>query len=126
MGLGFVNEYRAEKAAEALHAQIHHQAVALRDGGAIEVEVTALVPGDVVELHLGDIVPADLRLLEANGIECAESVLNGESLPVPKDTAAVATGTALADLSCCALMGTVVQVGSGRGVQAVVHPRPAR
>ncbi|MEY9965236.1 Mg2+-importing ATPase [Streptacidiphilus sp. MAP12-16] len=116
VGLGFVNEYRAEKAAEALHAQIHHQAVVLRDGRATEVEVTALVPGDVVELRLGDIVPADVRLLRVAGLECAESVLTGESLPLPKDTAAVPAGTALAELSCCALMGTVVQAGSGRGV----------
>ena len=122
VGLGFVNEYRAEKAAEALHAQIHHQAVALRDGRATEVGVTSLVPGDVVELRLGDIVPADMRLLEASGLECAESVLTGESLPVPKNTTAVAGGTALADLSCCALMGTVVQAGSGRGVVVTTGP----
>ncbi|MEV6012885.1 magnesium-translocating P-type ATPase [Streptomyces sp. NPDC051976] len=116
VGLGFVNEYRAEKAAEALHGQIHHQAVALRDGRAVEVDVVALVPGDVVELRLGDIVPADMRLLQANGLECAESVLTGESLPVPKSTGPVPTGTALADLAGCALMGTVVQAGSGLGV----------
>lgn len=56
VGLGFVNEYRAERAAEALHSQIHHQTVALRDGRATMVDVTALVPGDLVELRLGDIV----------------------------------------------------------------------
>ncbi len=116
VGLGFVNEYRAEKTAEALHAQIRHRALALRDGRPTQVEVTALVPGDVVELRLGDIVPADLRLLDVTGLECGESVLTGESLPVAKDTAPVPAGTPLADLSGCALMGTVVHSGSGRGV----------
>ncbi|MFI8237152.1 magnesium-translocating P-type ATPase [Streptomyces sp. NPDC085866] len=116
VGLGFVNEYRAEKTAQSLHAKIQHRAVVRRDGRPQEVEVTGLVPGDVVELRLGDIVPADLRLLATAGLECGESVLTGESLPVAKDTAAVPAGTALADLSGCALMGTVVHSGSGRGV----------
>ncbi|MEU6371295.1 magnesium-translocating P-type ATPase [Streptomyces sp. NPDC046931] len=116
VGLGFVNEYRAEKAAQSLHAKIRHRAVVLRDGRPQEVEVTGLVPGDVVELRLGDIVPADLRLLQVTGLECSESVLTGESLPVAKDLSPVPPGTALAELSGCALMGTVVHSGSGRGV----------
>ncbi len=116
VGLGFVNEYRAEKAAEALHSQIRHEAVVVRDGHPVEVDVTGLVPGDLVELHLGSIVPADIRLLSVSGLECDESVLTGESLPVPKDTAPVAPGAALAELTGCALMGTVVHAGSGHGV----------
>ena len=116
IGLGFVNEYRAEKAAEALHSQISHRAITVRDGRPTDVDVTELVPGDLVELRLGDIVPADIRLLDASGLECDESVLTGESLPVDKDTAAVAGGSPLAELTGCALMGTVVHAGSGRGV----------
>lgn len=123
VGLGFVNEYRAEKAAEALHSQIHHQAVVIRDGRPISIDVTALVPGDLVELRLGDIVPADIRLLEATGLECEESVLTGESLPAEKNTSAVPAGTPLAELSGCALMGTVVRAGSGRGVVAATGAR---
>jgi Mg2+-importing ATPase len=116
VGLGLVNELRAEKAAEALHSQIRHLALVLRDGVPCEVDVLALVPGDVLELKLGDIVPADLRLLTVSGLECDEAVLTGESLPVAKDPDAVRVGTVLGELSCAALMGTVVHAGSGRGV----------
>jgi Mg2+-importing ATPase len=123
VGLGFLNEYRAEKAAEALHTQIHHETVAIRDGRPVRVDVTGIVPGDIVDLRLGDIVPADLRLLEVTGLECDESVLTGESLPVPKQAAAVATGMALAELDSCALMGTVVHAGSGRGVVIATDAR---
>ena len=123
VGLGFVNEYRAEKAAEALHSQIHHETVVIRDGQPVTVDVTALVPGDLVGLRLGDIVPADIRLLQVTGLECDESVLTGESLPVDKDGAAVPAGTPLAELSGCALMGTVVNAGSGRGVVAATGAR---
>jgi P-type Mg2+ transporter len=116
VALGFVNEYRAEKAAEALNSEIHHDTLVVRDGRPTTVDVTALVPGDVVELKLGEVVPADVRLLRVTGLECDESVLTGESLPVDKTTAAVPEGTPLAELSGCALMGTVVHAGGGRGV----------
>lgn len=53
----FVNEQRAEKAAEALHDQIRHETTVIRHGRASSLDVTSLVPGDIVELHLGDIVP---------------------------------------------------------------------
>jgi P-type Mg2+ transporter len=116
VGLGFVNEYRAEKAAEALHSKVRHQCIVLRDGHPRSVDVTQLVPGDVVDLQLGEVVPADLRLLATAGLECEESVLTGESLPADKSTGPVPAGTPLAELSCCALMGTVVHAGSGAGV----------
>jgi Mg2+-importing ATPase len=116
VGLGFGNEYRAERAAEALHDAVKRQATVWRDGAAIRLEVAALVPGDVADLHLGDIVPADMRLLSVAALECDESVLTGESLPVAKDAAPVPPDTPLADLRSCALMGTVVHAGTGRGV----------
>ncbi len=123
VGLGFVNEYRAEKAAEALHSQISHQTVVIRDGRPTTVDVTTLVPGDLIELRLGDIVPADIRLIEVTGLECDESVLTGESLPVEKSTTAVPPGTALAELSGCALMGTVVHAGSAGGIVVATGAR---
>ncbi len=116
VGLGLVNEYRAEKAADALHAEISHQAVVVRDGRPASVDVTSLVPGDVVRLQLGEVVPADLRLLEVNGLECDEAMMTGESQSVAKTTTPVPVGTAIGDLTCCALMGTIVRAGNGRGV----------
>src|SRR6478672_381357 len=116
VGLGVVNEYRAERASAALHSQIRHHATVVRDGHAGQVDVTGLVPGDVVRLRLGEIVPADLRLLEVTGLETDESVLTGESLPVTKTVEPLAAGAALADLTCCAPMGTVVHRGAGEGV----------
>jgi P-type Mg2+ transporter len=79
VGLGFVNEFRSERAVEALHNRIRHTAVALRDGRAVAVDVTELVPGDLVRLGVGEVVPADLRLLEATGLECEEAVLTASS-----------------------------------------------
>jgi Mg2+-importing ATPase len=124
VGLGFVNEYRSEKAVEALHSQIRRTALVERDRQAQQVDVVALVPGDVVRLGVGDIVPADLRLLEANGLECDESVLTGESTAAAK-TAAPGRGDSPLDLPSCAFMGTVVHSGEGRAVVVQTGPRTA-
>ncbi|MFD3810429.1 magnesium-translocating P-type ATPase [Rhodococcus sp. NPDC058639] len=116
VGLGFVNEYRAERATAALHSQVRHTTVVLRDGAPTRLDVAELVPGDVVRLVLGDVVPADLRLFEVLELECEESVLTGESEPAVKTTEVVPEGTATADLTDCAFMGTVVHTGTGMGV----------
>ena len=122
VGLGFVNEYRAERTAEALRSAVRHTATAVRDGHEAPVDVTLLVPGDVVRLPLGAIVPADIRLVTAHELACDESALTGESVPVDKDVTPVATGTALADLTSCALMGTVVHAGMATGVVVATGP----
>ena len=102
VGLGFVNEYRSEKAVEALHSRIRRRILVERGGRAEELDITVLVPGDVVSLRVGDVVPADLRLLEVNGLECEESVLTGESGAAAKSVEAVAAGTsALGSRAAC-------------------------
>ncbi len=116
VGLGFSNEFRAERAAEALHSRVTHTVVALRDGTACQIDVVDLVPGDVVRLGLGAIIPADIRLLTAQDLLCDESILTGESLPAEKDPAPSVGGGPLGDMSCCVFMGTVVQSGSCVGV----------
>ncbi|HEX3004175.1 MAG TPA: HAD-IC family P-type ATPase, partial [Angustibacter sp.] len=115
VGLGFANEYRAALAAQALHERMRHAATVVRDGAVVQVDVTALVPGDVVRLTMGQVVPADLRLLETDQLECDESMLTGESVPVVKQVEPVGSGD-LTGLAACALMGTVVHAGAGAGV----------
>jgi P-type Mg2+ transporter len=116
VSLSFVNEYRAARATQLLHAQISHRVVAIRGGRGSSVDVVALVPGDVVHVARGEVIPADLRLLEVEGLQCDESVLTGESLPVVKTVTAVPAGSGVADLRSCALMGTVVHQGAATGV----------
>jgi Mg2+-importing ATPase len=116
VSLGFVNEYRAERAAEAMHDEITHNVATMRDGVPMDVEVTHLVPGDVVHLGVGSIVPADLRLLGAVDLTCDESILTGESEPADKRVDPVEPGAAIADLSSCLFLGTVVHEGAADAV----------
>src|SRR5579862_2699848 len=116
VGLSFLNEYRSEKAVEALHSQIRHLAFVDRDGQPTEVNVNEIVPGDLVHLRVGDVVPADLRLVEAHELECDESVLTGESQVAAKTAEAQPPGESSLDLPSCALMGTLVRGGDGRGL----------
>lgn len=125
IGLGFVNEYRSERAVEALHSQLRHTTLALRDGSDVRVDVTGLVAGDVVRIGVGDVVPADLRLLESEGLECDEAALTGESLPAEKQAEPVKTPQSQLDLASCAFLGTVVRAGSGRGVVVQTGARTA-
>ncbi|HET9101874.1 MAG TPA: magnesium-translocating P-type ATPase, partial [Solirubrobacteraceae bacterium] len=116
VGLGFFNEYRSELAVESLHSQLRHTALVMRDGTPSSIDVTKLVPGDIVRLAVGDVVPADLRLLAAEGLECDEAVLTGESLPAEKHVEPVTATESALDLASCAFMGTVVREGTGLGV----------
>ncbi|HEV2686073.1 MAG TPA: HAD-IC family P-type ATPase, partial [Actinomycetota bacterium] len=115
VGLGFLNEYRSERAIEELHTRIRHTALTTRDGHQLAVDVVELVPGDIVSLDVGDIVPADLRLIDINALEVDEAVLSGEAEPARKQVGAV-TGEHGVTLPSCAYMGTVVRAGAGRGV----------
>ena len=114
--LGFVNEFRAERAADAMHDRLRHMCVVIRDGARRNIDVTEIVPGDRVVLSVGTVVPADLRLVTCDALRCDEGILTGESVAVEKSTAAVAPGTGVGDLTGCALMGTVVHAGGGMGV----------
>jgi P-type Mg2+ transporter len=123
VGLGFVNEFRSEKAVEELHGQIHHTITAVRVGRPTTLDVTELVPGDVVHLSIGDVVPADLRLLEVDRLECDEAVLTGETMPAEKQVDPIERPSSPIDLPSCAFMGTVVRSGTARAV--VVRTGPA-
>ena len=123
VALGFVNEYRAERAAEALHEQMRHSAVVRRDGRWTACDLTELVPGDLVRLEMGSIVPADVRIVSATSLECDESVLTGESLPVEKSPEATAREAAVGDMTSCAFMGTIVHAGVGEAVVVATGAR---
>lgn len=84
--LGFVQEYRAERAIEALRQMAAPTARVIRDGAEMEVPARELVPGDVIMLRAGDRVPADARLSEAVNLQIEEAALTGESIPVEKHT----------------------------------------
>ena len=123
VGLGFLNEYRSEKAVEALHDQVRHTSTVVRGGAPARIDVTQLVPGDVVLLSVGDVVPADLRLLDCDQLTCDEAVLTGESLPAMKQRDPVPTPDSPIELPSCAFMGTVVRSGTARAVVVRTGPR---
>lgn len=116
IGLGFINEYRAERAAAELRGRVHHKALARRDGEFVTVDVTQLVTGDVIRLSLGEAVPADVRLIDVSGLECNESILTGEPMGSEKSSQPVNAGTELAESTDLAFMGTIVSAGEGTGV----------
>jgi len=115
--IGFVQEYRAERAMAALKKMASPQARVIRDGRSDTIDATHVVPGDLVELEAGNILPADLRLTELSALKVDESTLTGESQPVDKQTATL-TGAdlPLGDRLNLAFKGTVVTYGRARGL----------
>jgi len=115
--LGFVQEYRAERAIEALGRMAAPTAAVLRDGAERNVPARELVPGDLVVLHPGDKVPADGRLTEAVNLQAEESALTGESLPVEKQTSALyGADLPVGDRTNMTYAGTAITYGRGRAV----------
>jgi Ca2+-transporting ATPase len=115
--IGFIQEYRAEKAMEALKRMSVVQATVKRDGKTALIPSTELVPGDIVHIEAGNSVPADLRLLEAHHLQVNESALTGESLPVMKDTRSLpGEDMPLGDRLNMAYKGTAVVNGRGQGL----------
>jgi Ca2+-transporting ATPase len=115
--LGFVQEYRAERAIEALRQIAAPTASVLRDGRELELPARDLVPGDVIRLSAGDRIPADARLVEAVNLQVDEAPLTGESVPVEKHTA-VLTGDNLpvGDRRNMVYSGTAATYGRGSAV----------
>ncbi|MBK5189660.1 MAG: HAD-IC family P-type ATPase, partial [Gemmatimonadaceae bacterium] len=115
--LGFVQEYRAERAMAALSAMAALTARVRRNGVDVTVPSAEVVPGDVVLLEAGNIVPADLRLIEASSLRVEEAALTGESQPVDKVTYLIAErDLAVGDRRNMAYKGTTVSYGRATGV----------
>jgi Ca2+-transporting ATPase len=116
-GLGFVQEFRAERSMEALQRMAAPTATLLRGGEEVEVPARQVVPGDVVLLAAGDRVPADARVVESVNLKAEEAALTGESVPVGKHAEPVEGDDApLGDRTCMLFAGTAVVYGRGRAM----------
>ena len=117
VALGFLNEYRAEKAVQDLRRNVSIKAVVTRDGKVSDVDAALVVPGDLVSLYVGDIVPADMRVIEVKDLQLDEASLTGESFPVEKTTDPLKLERATPQqLTNYLFMGTVVAHGTGKGL----------
>jgi len=114
--LGFVQEYRAECALEALKNMLSPTITVLRDGNGIEIPSKDLVPGDILLLEAGDRVPADARLIEAHSLKCDEAPLTGESMPVGKHITSLPEHASIGDRKNMVFTGTTISYGRAKAV----------
>jgi cation-transporting ATPase F len=114
--IGFIQEFNALRAIDALSRVLSISAAVLRDGLRKVIPAAELVPGDIVFLQSGDKVPADLRLIKLRDLQIDESALTGESVPVEKRTGSLSAGTVLAERSNMAYSSTLVTFGTAVGI----------
>jgi len=114
--VGFVQEYRSEKAMEAMKKLTAPKARLLREGKEVLLPAREVVPGDIALLESGDRIPADGRLLEVVDLKTDEAVLTGESTPVGKTTEALDAKTSVADRKNSVFMATHIIYGRGKAV----------
>ena len=114
--LGFFQEYRAERALEALKNMLSPTITVLRDGNQIKAPSKDLVPGDILLLEAGDRLPADARLIETHSLKCDEASLTGESLPVSKHCTCLQEHIAVSDRRNMVFTGTTVSYGRAKAV----------
>lgn len=114
--LGFIQEWKAEKAVEALKQLLAFNAKVLRGGRERQVDVSTLVPGDIVILEEGMKVPADIRLLEVSSLTVTEASLTGESVPANKRVEAMPNELQIADQVNMVFAGTVIAQGRAKGM----------
>lgn len=112
--IGTYQEYSADRAAAALRKLEQPLARVIRDGVACRIEAKRLVVGDLVVLESGDRIPADLMLVDASDLRCDESLLTGESMPVPKGR--TVEGSSDETASSMLLAGSLVTRGRAKGV----------
>jgi P-type Ca2+ transporter type 2C len=114
--MGYLQQARAEQAVAALRQMSAAHANVIRDGARQSILASELVPGDLILVEEGDTVPADARLIQSTALQTAEAALTGESLPVPKDTAAIARDAGSGDRHNMIFSSTAATYGHGRAV----------
>ncbi len=114
--IGFIQEYKAGKAIDALADLVPENCSVIRNGLRVNASVSSLVPGDIVALGAGDKVPADIRLFSVSSLSIDESALTGESLPSVKQFETVSEEASLGDRVNMAYSGTIVTRGSAEGM----------
>ncbi len=115
--LGFIQDYRAERAIEALRRMAAPLATVLRQGREVDIAARELVPGDVLVLRAGNRIAGDARLFEAINLKAQEASLTGESVPVDKHSRDLCTADlALADRRNMVYAGTNTTYGRGRAI----------
>lgn len=114
--LGFIQEYKAERAMDALKKMVSPEARVLREETVKKVPVRELVPGDMILIEAGDRIPVDARLAEAVNLETIESALTGESHPVSKSADVLRENTPVAERRNMVFMGTIATRGNGMAV----------
>jgi len=115
-GLGFFQEYKAEKAIEELRKMMVNEVKVIRDGKIVIIDSKKLVPGDILILSEGDKIMADARLLKVDGLKINEASLTGESVPENKIINKLGFSLPLADRTNMIYQGTQVVSGSGKAI----------
>jgi len=114
--IGFIQEYRAGRAIDALSRMMPESIPVSRDGRRVSIPVAEIVPGDLVHVASGDRVPADGRIIACRGLTIDEAALTGESVPAAKSVAPVSVDAPLGDRTCMLHGGTLVTAGAGTAV----------
>ncbi len=114
--MGFLQEYKAERAINALKKMLVSTAKVYRGGELLNISSKEIVPGDIVFIEEGDRIPADMRIFESRDLRTSEASLTGESSPKAKTAESIPKNTDLADRKNTVFMGTFVAGGRGKGV----------
>lgn len=115
--IGFLQEYRAEKAMESLKKMSSNRALVFRDQKIVQINATELVAGDIIKLEAGDVIPADVRLIQVNSLKTDESALTGESENAEKnDKVLTDEQLPLGDQQNMGFKGTFVSSGQGTAI----------
>lgn len=114
--VGFIQEYRVEKAIQSLKKLVTSNSTLYRDGQLIQIPSSELVPGDLVVIEEGQKIPADIRLISVINLQTIEAPLTGESTPITKSKDNLSGQVAVADQKNMIFSGTVVSAGKGMGI----------